>query len=87
MANIKPTIDQLQAVSEGGVIAKLGDIKAVYRQQTHGNLTEQGFYNCYGITQKSDMRAVYHQEVPGFSILLKATSNSVSCWKFWSETN
>ena len=60
MANIKPTIDQLQAVSGGGVIAKLGDIKAVYRQQTPGNSKAPHHCSPYCLKQ-SNMKGGYRR--------------------------
>ena len=44
MTNNELTLDQLQAVCGGGVFAKLGDIKADYRQQSPGHSKEQRYF-------------------------------------------
>ena len=61
MINTELTLDQLQAVSGGGVFAKLGDIKGEYRQQTPGN-SKEPLQFCTGYCLKqSNMQAGYRR--------------------------
>ena len=63
MINTELTLDQLQAVSGGGVFAKLGDIKGEYRQIVHPQY------------QKGEYRQIVH---PSYGIHFPEHRNRVA---------